>query len=324
MKAVFVLPSLDEIEAAANIVYGHMPPTPQYRWEMLNQRLDVDLWLKHENHTPLGAFKVRGGLVYFDRLGATPELKRGVICATRGNHGQSVAYAAAKYGLPTTIVVPHGNSKEKNEAMISLGANLVESGNDFQDALEHAEMLAEKKSLHLVASFHPLLIQGVATYSLELFRSTQQLDVVYVPIGQGSGICGAISVRNALQLNTKIVGVVSTEAAAYSKSFEAGIPIEVLANTRIADGMACRRPNEQALEHILNNVDRIVEVTDDEVEQAMRDLFECTHNVAEGAGAAAVAAVAKESGNLKHKKVAAILCGGNVDRSVFAPILVAR
>lgn len=318
-----MLPSLDEIEAAAHIVYDHMPPTPQYRWEMLNQRLDVDLWLKHENHTPLGAFKVRGGLVYFDRLGETPELKRGVICATRGNHGQSVAYAAAKYGIPTTIVVPFGNSKEKNEAMISLGANLVEAGNDFQDAFEHATMLAEKKSLHLVASFHPLLIQGVATYSLELFRAAQQLDVVYVPIGQGSGICGAISVRNALKLSTEIVGVVSAEAAAYSKSFEAKVPIEVLANTRIADGMACRRPNEQALEQILTNVDRIVEVTDNEVEQAMRDLFECTHNVAEGAGAAAVAAVAKESKDLKGKTVAAILCGGNVDRSVFASILIA-
>lgn len=316
-----MLPSLNEIEAASKVVYQHMLPTPQYRWANLNQRLGVDLWLKHENHTPLGAFKVRGGLVYFDRMANEPTLKNGVICATRGNHGQSVAFAAAKYDIPTTIVVPHGNSKEKNAAMISLGAKLIEAGNDFQDSIEFATKLVDKESLHLVPSLHPLLIHGVATYSLELFRAAEKIDVIYVPIGQGSGICGAIAVRNALKLKTEIVGVVSSEAAAYSRSFAEKRIVEVPAKTRIADGMACRKPNEQSLQCIIENVSRIVEVTDDEVEQAMRDLFECTHNLAEGAGAAAVAAVKKDCEKLAGKTVAAILCGGNVDRDVFGKIL---
>ena len=298
-----------------------MPPTPQYRWANLNQRLGVDLWLKHENHTPLGAFKIRGGLVYFNRMANEPELKQGVICATRGNHGQSVAYAAAKYNVSTSIVVPHNNSKEKNAAMISLGAKLIEAGNDFQDSIEFATEMASEQSLHLVPSFHPLLICGVATYSLELLRTAKELNVIYVPIGQGSGICGAIAVRNALNLDTEIVGVVSTEAAAYSRSFMEKKIVEIPAKTRVADGMACRKPNGQSLQCIIENVSRIVEVNDNEVEQAMRDLFECTHNLAEGAGAAAVAAVKKDSERLTGKTVAAILCGGNVDREVFAKIL---
>ncbi len=316
-----MLPTLLEIEQAASVVYRTMPATPQYAWRQLAQRLGVDVWLKHENHSPVGAFKIRGGLVYFDALADQMHQTNGVVCATRGNHGQSIAYATAQHKLPTTIVVPHGNSLEKNAAMLALGANLVEHGADFQDALNHAVILAQRDSLHLVPPFHQLLVAGVATYSLELFRAVADLDVLYVPIGLGSGVCGAIAARNALGLKTEIVGVVSALAPAYARSFDERSPVEMLATTSIADGIACRRPNEQALAHILAGVRRIVEVTDDEVKQAMRDLFECTHNVAEGAGAAALAAVTKDAQKLEGNKVAAILSGGNVDRDVFAKVL---
>ncbi len=316
-----MLPTLLEIEQAANIVYRSMPPTPQYFWQPLADRLGVDLWIKHENHTPLGAFKVRGGLVYFAATASQLRHKNGVICATRGNHGQSVAYVAAQHNLSASIVVPHGNSREKNAAMVSLGAKLIEYGVDFQEALEHATALARQANLQMVPSFHALLVAGVATYSLELFRAVTDLDVLYVPIGLGSGICGAIAARNTLGLGTEIVGVVSSQAPAYGKSFSAKRPIEVAVTTEIADGVACRRPDEQALTYILAGVSRITEVNDEEVKGAMRDIFECTHNVAEGAGAAAVAAVRKDAEILNERKVAAILSGGNVDRDVFARVL---
>lgn len=319
-----MLPTLSEIEQAARIVYRSMPPTPQYSWRPLAERLYVDLWIKHENHTPLGAFKVRGGLVYFDATASQLRQKNGVICATRGNHGQSIAYVAAQHNISASIVVPHGNSREKNAAMVSLGAKLIEYGADFQEALEYAEVLARQDNLQMVPSFHTLLVAGVATYSLELFRAVVDLDVLYVPIGLGSGICGAIAARNALGLEIEIVGVVSSRAQAYGKSFRARCPIESTPTTDIADGIACRRPDEQALAYILTGVSRITEVDDEEVKGAMRDIFECTHNVAEGAGATAVAAVRKDAEKLKASKVAAILSGGNVDRDVFAKVLAVR
>lgn len=310
------------IEAAAKIVYQSMPPTPQYRWPLLCDRLGVDLWLKHENHTPVGAFKVRGGLVYFDaNAERLRRLGQGVICATRGNHGQSIAFAASKYDIPVTILVPHGNSVEKNAAMRGLGATLIESGQDFQQSLDDALQMADSQDLHFVPSFDEALVCGVATYSMELLRAVEELDVLYVPIGLGSGICGALTARDALGLKTEIVGVVSASAPAYLKSFETGQAVECEAKTRIADGMACRRPHANALPIVLEKVSRIVAVTDEQVEQAMRDIFECTHNVAEGAGAAAVAAITVESTHLKGKKVAAPICGGNVDRDVFAKVL---
>ncbi|MEO1525724.1 MAG: threonine dehydratase [Planctomycetota bacterium] len=307
------------IETAAETVYRSIPPTPQYRWPLLCERVGVNLWLKHENHTPVGAFKVRGGLVYFAEQ--ADALRGGVICATRGNHGQSIAFAAAKYGIPVTIVVPRGNSVEKNRAMKGLGATLVEQGDDFQESLDYALRLASERGLQFVPSFDPLLVAGVATYSLELLTAVDDLDVLYVPIGLGSGICGALAARDALGLSTEIVGVVSASAPAYQQSLESGQAVECAATTRIADGMACRKPHPEALEIILKKISRIVAVTDDQVEQAMRDIFECTHNVAEGAGAAAVAAATLEAGTLGDKKVAAPLCGGNVDRDVFAAIL---
>ena len=313
------LPALREIETAAQIVYRHMPPTPQYAWPLLSERARTEVWLKHENHTPIGAFKVRGGLVYFNAFPG--EQNRGVITATRGNHGQSVALCARKYGTPATIVVPRGNSVEKNAAMRAFGARLVERGHDFQAAKEHAERLAVEEGLHMVPSFHHLLVTGVATGSLELFRAVPDLQSVYVPVGQGSGICGAAAVRNALGSKAEIVGVVSSLAPAYARSFSTKKMVEAEVTTKISDGMAVRTPDPQALEVIWREVDRIVEVTDEEVGAAMAAIFQCTHNCAEGAGAAGFAAILKERERLGGRKVAAILSGGNIDRPLFAATL---
>jgi threonine dehydratase len=311
------LPTLAEIEAAAQTVYRAMPPTPQYRWPLLCEHVGTEVWLKHENHTPVGAFKLRGGLVYFSRL----EKVKGVIAATRGNHGQSVAFCARQYGMNATIVVPHGNSVEKNAAMRSLGATLIEHGHDFQAALEHAQSLATDRRLHMVPSFHPSLVAGVAGASLELFRAVPDVQTLYVPIGLGSGICAAAAARNALGSRAEIVGVVSTHARAYAASFAERRPVSLEAGTRIADGVAVRTPDAEALDIMLKHVDRIVEVSDDEVAQAIAILFECTHNCAEGAGAAPFAAIRKERARLAGRKVAAVLSGGNIDREVFADAL---
>jgi threonine dehydratase len=318
------LPTLKDIDAASRIVYEDMPPTPQYRWSMLCERLGAELRVKHENQTPVGAFKIRGGLVYFRHLMQSAKPPDGVISATRGNHGQSIAYAARRYGIPATVVVPHGNSVEKNAAMKSLGAELIEQGGDFQESLEFAVSLAEEKSLHMVPSFHPLLIAGVATYSLELFRAVEGIGTAYVPIGLGSGICGMIAVRDALKLGTRIVGVVSAHATAYAQSYAAGRLIESPVTTRLADGMACRTPLPGALEIINRGVDRIVQVSDAEVSEAMRMMFECTHNTCEGAGAAALAAAIQERERLAGHRVAVVASGGNVDREVFAGVLGGR
>jgi len=311
------LPTLSEIETAAQIVYRAMPPTPQYRWPLLCEHAGTEVWLKHENHTPVGAFKLRGGLVYFSQL----ENVKGVIAATRGNHGQSVAFCARQYAMSATIVVPHGNSAEKNAAMRSLGATLIEHGHDFQAALEHAQALANDQRLHMVPSLHPLLVAGVASASLELLRVVPELQTVYVPIGLGSGICAAVAVRNALGSSAEIVGVVSSQARAYAVSFAERRPVSLEVGTRIADGMAVRTPDAEALELILEHVDRIVEVTDDEVAQAIAILFQCTHNCAEGAGAAPFAAICKERARLAGRKVGAVLSGGNIDRPLFASVL---
>jgi threonine dehydratase len=313
------LPNLAELEAAAKIVYRHMPPTPQYCWPLLSERAGTEVWLKHENHTPVGAFKVRGGLVYFSELGKVP----GVMAATRGNHGQSVALCARQYGLPATIVVPHGNSVEKNAAMRSFGAELIEHGDDFQAAKEFAERTAEERSLHMVPSFHRLLVAGVATASLELLRAEPDLHTLYVPIGLGSGICGAIAAKEAVGSKAEIVGVVSAHARAYAVSFAERRAVALPASTKIADGMAVRTPDAQALEIIWRSVARIVEVTDDEVSRAIALIFQTTHNCAEGAGAAPVAAILKEKDRVRGRKVAAVLSGGNIDRAMFAGALAA-
>lgn len=315
--------SLHEIESAARIVYSAMPATPQYCWPLLCEELGAEVWVKHENHTPVGAFKLRGGLVYFADLASNSTVK-GVISATRGNHGQSVGLAAWLHGLTARVVVPHGNSIEKNAAMRALGVDLIEHGDDFQAAREHAGRLADELGLHLVPSFHPLLVSGVASYALELLRAVRDLSTVYVPIGLGSGICAMVAVRDALGLKTEVVGVVSAQAPAYAVSFTAREIREAPVTTTLADGMACRTPQPEALEVIWRGVDRIVEVSDSEVAEAIRILFTSTHNAAEGAGAAALAAARQERSRLAGRRTAVVLSGGNIDRALFADVLANR
>ncbi|HEX4936956.1 MAG TPA: threonine dehydratase [Gemmatimonadaceae bacterium] len=315
------LPTLAEIEAAGALVYGAMPPTPQFRWPLLEQRVGAEVWVKHENHSPVGAFKIRGGLVYIDAIRRADPSIRGVVTATRGNHGQSIGFAAARAGLPALVVVPHGNSVEKNAAMRALGVELVEHGRDFQDAVEAASSIAAERGWHRVPSFHPLLVRGVATYALELFRAAPALDAVYVPIGLGSGICGVIAARDALGLATEVVGVVSEGAPAFAHSVAAGAVVSHEVSTRIADGMACRTPVLEAVSIVARGASRLVMVSDDAVESAMRALFADTHNVAEGAGAAALAALLQDGDRIAGKRVGVVLTGGNVDTGTFAKVL---
>jgi threonine dehydratase len=310
--------TLSQLDAASRVVYAAMPPTPQQRWPLLDARCGTTVWVKHENQTPVGAFKVRGGLVYFDHLRRTQDGVKGVVAATRGNHGQSVAFAAARYGIPAAVVVPHGNSATTNAAMRALGAELIERGHDFQAALEAGAAIATQRGWHMVPSFHELLVHGVASYSLELLRAVPDLDVLYVPIGLGSGICGAMAARDALGLRTRIVGVVSASAPAVARSLEAGHVVSQEATTRIADGMACRTPNEEALDTIKKGLDHVVEVTDDEIEWAIAALFSDTHNVVEGAGAAGLAALMKERDRVRGQNVAIVLTGANIDPGPFA------
>lgn len=315
------LPTLADIEAAAQVVYREFPPTPQYRWALLSERLGADCWVKHENHTPVGAFKIRGGLTFFDALARRGALPREVVSATRGNHGQSIGWAARAHGVRCTIVVPSGNSVEKNAAMRAFGADLVEAGHDFDAAKETAMRLAEERGLAMVPSFHRDLVRGVATYALELFRTAPALDTVYVPIGLGSGICGTIAVRNALGLATKVVGVVSTEAAAYALSFAAGKVVATNSADTMADGMAVRGPDAEALDIILKGADRIVQVSDAEIGVAMRAYYEDAHQLTEGAGAAALAALLQERERMKGRRVGLVLSGGNIDRPVYLRVL---
>jgi threonine dehydratase len=314
-------PSLDDLEAAAALVYKSMPPTPQYRWPLLAARVGTTVWVKHENHTPTGAFKVRGGLVYLEELCRTGAKPEGVISATRGNHGQSVGFAARQYEIPAAVVVPFGNSVEKNAAMRSLGVEVIEQGHDFQAASEAADEIAIARGWHRFPSFHPLLVRGVGTYALELFRAVPDLDAVYVPVGLGSGICGVIGARDALGLRAQVVAVVSEGAPAFALSYQQGRIVSHEVTTRIADGMACRTPVETALVIVRRGANRVVCVSDDEVESAMRALFADTHNTAEGGGAAALAALLQEKEKMRSRKVAVVLSGGNVDSSVFSTVL---
>jgi threonine dehydratase len=316
------LPTLEEIAKARELVYELMPPTAQISWPMLNQRLDAKVWVKHENHTPIAAFKCRTAIVYAAELFRSGRPIHGLITATRGNHGQSVALAGLRFKVPVSIVVPHGNSLEKNLAMRSQGAHLIEFGSDFQEAREHAHRLSLEQGLHFVPAYHRDIVKGVATYWMELFAAVPELELAYVPVGMGSGICAACAVRNAMKLRTKIVGVVSQGAPAYALSFEAGRRIEAPVTTTIADGMACRLPDDEPLAIMLDHVDHVVRVSDDEICDAMRLYFSATHNVVEGAGAAALAAALKEQESVRGKRIALIVTGGNVDREVFAKVLL--
>jgi len=315
------LPSLAEIREAQDILYRYMPATPQYSWPLINQRLGAEVWIKHENHTPVGAFKIRGALIYTDWLRKMQPALKGIIAATRGNHGQGVAMAARLHGIQCGIVVPHGNSVEKNCAMIAQGAELVEHGQDFQEALEYARVLGAERGLVMVDSFHERLVMGTATYALEFFQAVPALHRVYVPIGLGSSISGISAARNALGLATEIVGVVASESPSYSLSFSQHRVVEAPARTAIADGLACRTPNANAMEIIWENVKRIVEVSDVEIEAAMRAIYRDTHNVAEGAAAAALAGAIQEQDANRGKRIGVVLTGGNVDADVFARVL---
>ena len=324
MTSTIALPTLADIEAAARIVYQDFPATPQYRWGLLSDRLGADCWLKHENHTPVGAFKIRGGLTYFDQLARRGPLPREVISATRGNHGQSMGWAARRHGVACTIVVPHGNSVEKNAAMRALGVTLIEHGGDFQEAREHAMQLAQERGAHMVPSFHADLLRGVATYWWEFLLAVPHIQVAYVPIGQGSGACSAIAAKLALGHGVRIVGVVSRHATTYADSIAAGRVVEAPVTTQLADGMACRVADQAALDILAPYLDHIVQVSDDEVAAAMHAIFTDTHNAAEGAGAAAFAAALQERAQLSGQTVGLALTGGNVDAAAFAQVLAPR
>ncbi len=318
--------TLAELEAAAALVHATMPPTPQYAWPLLAKRTGVEVWVKHENHTPTGAFKVRGGIVYMDWLRRQMTAPNGmqingVISATRGNHGQSIAVAAQRAGIPSVIVVPEGNSVEKNAAMQAFGAELIVYGRDFDEAREHASSLAERRGLHFVPSFDSRLVIGVATYALELFRAAPELATVYVPIGLGSGICGVITARDLLGLKTEVVGVVAEAAPAYALSFDAGHVIPTNSAATFADGMAVRTPNPDALQIIKSGAARILRVSDDEIAAAIRIYYADTHNLAEGAGAAPLAGLLQERAALQGRRAGVILCGGNIDGPVFGQVL---
>jgi threonine dehydratase len=308
---------LAELERASEIVHGAMPPTPAHAWPLLSERLGARVVVKHENHTPAGAFKVRGGLTYVERLKRDHPETRGLISATRGNHGQSIAFSGRRHGLPVTIYVPRGNSVEKNRAMKAFGATLVEHGNDFQEAREEAYRRAARDGLHMVPSFHRNIVLGVATYALELFRAASDLDILYVPIGQGSGICGCIAARDLLGLRTEIVGVQSTFAPSYALSFAAGAVVNTNSSNTLADGMATRNPDADAVAMICKGASRIVQVTDEEIATAIRALWTDTHNLAEGAGAAPLAAALQEKSKLSGKRVGLVLSGGNIDFDLF-------
>ena len=315
------LPTLADIEAAAQLIYRDFPATPQYRWALLGERLGTECWLKHENHTPVGAFKIRGGLTYFNQLAQRGALPREVISATRGNHGQSMGWAARRHGVACTIVVPRGNSHEKNAAMRALGVTLVEHGSDFQEAREHAMHLAAERGAHMVPSFHTDLLRGVATYWWEFLRAVPHMAVAYVPIGQGSGACAAIAAKQALGHGVRIVGVVSSHATTYADSIAAGRVVESAVTTQLADGMACRVADQAALDILAPHLDHVVHVSDAEVAAAMHALYTDTHNAAEGAGAAALAAALQEKERLAGQAVGVALTGGNVDAAVFARVL---
>ena len=308
---------LKDIEDAAQIVYRHMRPTPEISWPLLNARTGADVIVKHENHTPIGAFKVRGGLNYMTRLKEAEPDCPGVITATRGNHGQSVSRAATAVGLRSVIYVPRGNNPEKNAAMEAFGAELMVHGDDFQESREEAGRVGEKEGLHMIPPFHPDLVAGVGTYALELFQAHPDLDTVYVPVGMGSGICGLISARDGLGLKTKIVGIVADRAPAYALSFEAGEPVNTNDADTFADGVACRSPDPQAVEIINAGADRIVRLAEDEFRAAMRAYFYDTHNIAEGAGAGPLAGLLQERDKMAGRKVGVILSGGNADKAQF-------
>jgi threonine dehydratase len=313
--------TLATLDEAAETIYRVLPPTPQHCWPLLSERVGAEVWVKHENHTAIGAFKVRGGVLYLDHLRRSHPDLAGVVTASTGNHGQSIAYSASRLGVAATIVVPRDNNPAKNRAIRGFGARLVEHGHDFQAAYEHAGVLAETENLHMVRSYHPLLVRGVASYALELFRAVPDLDAVYVPIGLGSGACGVITARDALGLRTEIVGVVAENAPTYALSFAAGRAVPTHGAATLAEGLAVRVPDEEALAIILHGAARIVTVSEPEIRAAARAMFTDTRNLAEGAAAAPLAAALQERHRLTGKRIALVQSGGNIERTLLGEIL---
>jgi threonine dehydratase len=312
---------LSELHAAAEQVYRVMAPTPQYEWPKLSRRLGCRVHVKHENHTPTGAFKVRGGIVYLGRLtGEQPRIP-GVICATRGNHGQSIAFAAARVGIPATIYVPAGNSPDQNSAIAAFGATVVEFGRDFDTAKHEALRVAAAAGLHFIPSYHRDLVAGVASYALELFGAAPDLQSVYVGVGMGSGICGLIAARDLLGLKTEIIGVSAERAPSTALSFIAGRPVTTPSASTFADGLATREPNEAAVATICRGAARVVQVSEDAIAEAMRVYYDDAHQIAEGAAAAPLAALMQERESMQHRKVAVVLSGGNIERARFLRVL---
>jgi threonine dehydratase len=298
-----------------------VPPTPQYVWPLLGRKVGAEVWVKHENHTPTGAFKVRGGLVYAHRMRAERPGVEGIVSATRGNHGQSLAFAGQVVGVGVTIVVPHGNSPDKNAAMEGFGAELIEHGHDFQAAREHASAVGAQRGLETVPSYHPDLVLGVATYARELFAAAPELDAVYVPVGMGSGISGLIGVRDLLGLRTEIIGVVAEQAPATARSVAAGKVVTTEMAKTFVDGVACRVPDQDAISVISAGAARVLTVSEDAAAEAMRVLFATTHNIPEPAGALALAGLLAERSWAAGKSVAVIQTGGNVDAEVLGQVL---
>jgi threonine dehydratase len=313
--------TLEELDRASELVHRWVPPTPQYAWPLLADTVGCEVWVKHENHTPAGAFKVRGGLVYMDGLRRTRPHVTGVVSATRGNHGQSLAFAGRAHGVPVTIVVPHGNSPDKNAAMRGFGAEVIEHGHDFQAARERSVAIAEERGLEAVPSYHPDLVVGVATYARELLEAVRDLDAVYVPIGMGSGIAGLIGVRDLLGLKTEIVGVVAERAPAYALSFDAGLPVPTETADTMVDGVACRSPDADAVATIRAGASRILQISEDAAAEAVRVLLACTHNLPEPSGALALAGALAEKERNQGRRIAVIQTGGNIDAAMLRTIL---
>ena len=314
----------EALDAAVALVGQVVPPTPQYRWPRLCEALGTEMWLKHEDQTPTGAFKVRGGVVYVDdvrRRREAGEAVAGIASATRGNHGQSLALSGTRLGVPVLVGVPECNSADQNRAIEAHGAELLVAGADFEETRAQVAREAERRGYELVPAFHPLLVAGVATYWLEFFTVRPDLDVVYVAIGMGSGICAAIGVRDLLGLDTEVVGVVTEGAPTWALSLEAGEVVPTDAARTWCDGVATRNPPPEAFDVVRRGAARVLRVSDEQAADACRLLFDTTHHVAEGAAGVVLAGAWQERDRLRGREVGAVLCGANVDRDVFREVL---
>lgn len=311
---------LEELRKCADFISTYLPKTSQIKWPLLSERFQCSVFVKHENHLPTGSFKVRGGIWAIGQL-KDKKTFGNIIAATRGNHGQSVAFAASKFDKKAIVVVPYGNNEDKNQAMKAMGAELIEYGDDFDTALAYAQELSRKKNFEFVPSFHPMLVVGVATYGYEFMTSVKGLDVVYIPIGLGSGIAGFIAAKEALGIDVDVVGVVAERADAYASSWESEkVRTTEHANT-IADGLAVRAPSEAALKFLIGKVNRIIRVSERQIMEAVKIILSDCHNLVEPAGAASLAGLIKEQEEVVGKRVGIVLTGSNIEQKTLIKIL---